>query len=63
MLVLSEGPLFVLRPQQPQCQDGGKGDGPVASRPIRVQPTASIGPSLLVRFIKLVIDLAKSGWV
>jgi hypothetical protein len=40
VLVLSEGLLFVLRPHQPQCGDGGKGDGSMASRPIRVQPHA-----------------------
>ena len=40
VLVLPEGPVLVLRPDQPQCRDGGQGDGPVARRAVRLQPHA-----------------------
>ena len=35
-----KGLVFVLRPHQPQCRNGSQGDGPVARRPVRVQPHA-----------------------
>ena len=40
VLVLPEGPVLVLRPDQPECRDGDQGDGPFARRPVRLQPYA-----------------------
>lgn len=33
-------PVFRLRPDQPQGTSGGQGDGPLARRPVRLQPHA-----------------------
>ena len=40
MLVLPEGPVLVLRPDQSERRNGAQGDGPLARRAVRFQPYA-----------------------